>query len=387
MAAKKRVKQKTPNLGRIFCFGHVRNKYLNVPYIVLCVFFIIFFCFFISAETKKTKTPPSHSPHKHTYFHQMSTAVFPLGMRHSMPASGYNHASAHWAKQYVSWKGQPLLGSAPGHIRPLTNNDTGNVFPTGFGLPRPIKHFRKGRMLVVSNPETAPMINYNINRYVGTSKGEQLLRSMQDTPGGVTMSTSTTSLPNECCQGISVVSSYVPNPSYLTDNPEPVSESPLLCCNQAAFAKRRVIYASSNLNKNYFSSTRQYLQNRCKTFEQKSFHFVPTTTSLDATTFLSNCQPTSVGNANCYRETVYKPNNAQFAQQGAVSSSTRLLKLNVDTITTNAGSLYEIRNGLKQKTNEVYCEYPLNMRPRFPNKQTCCYGTDSNAPKYEVTTF
>ena len=35
----------------------------------------------------------------------------------------------------------------------------------------------------------------------------------------------------------------------------------------------------------------------------------------------------------------YKPNNYQFAQQGAVSSSTRNLKLNVDTITTNAASL------------------------------------------------
>jgi hypothetical protein len=32
----------------------------------------------------------------------------------------------------------------------------------------------------------------------------------------------------------------------------------------------------------------------------------------------------------------YKPNNPQFANQGAVSSSTRILKLNVDTISTNA---------------------------------------------------
>jgi hypothetical protein len=32
----------------------------------------------------------------------------------------------------------------------------------------------------------------------------------------------------------------------------------------------------------------------------------------------------------------YKPNNPQFAQQGAVSSSTRILKLNVTTIEKNA---------------------------------------------------
>jgi hypothetical protein len=35
----------------------------------------------------------------------------------------------------------------------------------------------------------------------------------------------------------------------------------------------------------------------------------------------------------------YKPNNPQFAQQGGVSSSTRILKLNVDTISTNAANI------------------------------------------------
>ena len=33
-------------------------------------------------------------------------------------------------------------------------------------------------------------------------------------------------------------------------------------------------------------------------------------------------------------QVIYKPNNPQFAKQGGVSSSTRILKLNVDTIST-----------------------------------------------------
>jgi hypothetical protein len=37
-------------------------------------------------------------------------------------------------------------------------------------------------------------------------------------------------------------------------------------------------------------------------------------------------------------QVIYKPNNPQFAQQGGVSSSTRILKLNVDTISTAAAS-------------------------------------------------
>ena len=92
----------------------------------------------------------------------MSTAYYPQGMRQAMPASGYNHKSSYFNKQYLSWKGSGPFsnpaGVAPGHIRPLTNNDMGNVFQSGsfpsrtysnqrVFLPRPIKHFRKGRVI------------------------------------------------------------------------------------------------------------------------------------------------------------------------------------------------------------------------------------------------
>ena len=145
----------------------------------------------------------------------MSTAVYPLGMN-SMPASGYNHKSTYYNKQYISWKGTGInsfpVGTAPGHIRPLTNNDPGNNFQTGFGLPRPIKHFRKGRV-IPSTPITGvpnlvgqspynksisldinenALINYNMNRFVASSKGTSLgggfggsglLNELQDKPG------------------------------------------------------------------------------------------------------------------------------------------------------------------------------------------------------------
>ena len=52
-----------------------------------------------------------------------------------MPASGYNHKSTTYNKQYVTWKGTGVnsnpVGTASGHIRPLTNNDPGNNFSTG----------------------------------------------------------------------------------------------------------------------------------------------------------------------------------------------------------------------------------------------------------------
>ena len=43
---------------------------------------------------------------------------------------------------------------------------------------------------------------------------------------------------------------------------------------------------------------------------------------------------------NNYCSTIYKPNNPQFARQGAVSGSTRIQKLKADTITNNGFSFY-----------------------------------------------
>ena len=95
----------------------------------------------------------------------MSSANRPLGMN-SMPASGYNHKSTTYNKQYVTWKGSGVnsnpVGSASGHIRPLTNNDPGNNFPTGFGLARPMKHYRKGRVNPVYLSENT-VANLNVN--------------------------------------------------------------------------------------------------------------------------------------------------------------------------------------------------------------------------------
>jgi len=77
----------------------------------------------------------------------MSTAFYPTNMR-SMPSWGINHGSTLQNIPYRSWKGtggfSNPVGITASHIRPLTNKDPGNIFPTGFGLPRPIKHFRKG---------------------------------------------------------------------------------------------------------------------------------------------------------------------------------------------------------------------------------------------------
>lgn len=480
----------------------------------------------------------------------MSSAVYPLGMN-SMPASGYTHNSTYYNKQYSSWKGTGInsfpIGTASGHIRPLTNNDPGNIFPTGFGLPRPIKHFRKGRVIPpqpvegvedirVNSPngDTTLVINenalidYNLNRYVKSSKGTSLgggfggsglLNDMQDKPGAYIVKLNTpqeidgvSQMDADCkvCEGVGIVASYKPNITNLTQDPAPNTTNPVWCCNQELFAKRRVIYASTNLKKNYYTTTKQYLQNRCKTYHQKAFNFLSYRTNTPgpydnnnpyyisvtpndapkpgsplalemSNTYLANCQlnaqlyegsenafiyrvtsqlltseiitqqqfndfnasginsiqglfdwiqqlpedekgpanlvfknfidnpywgmpPSGPTNPVGCQVTVYKPNNYQFAKQGAVSSSARMLKLNVDTISTNAASINNYNNTgpqlvtanqlyagdanntanlLKNKAPTCNTPWPLNFSQsgRFQNKKYCYY---QQVPSYQI---
>jgi hypothetical protein len=278
------------------------------------------------------------------------------------------------------------------------------------------------------------------------------------------------------CEGIGIVASYKPNTTNLLEDPEPNTTNPVWCCNQEKIAKQRVIYASTNLKKNYYTTTKQYLQNRCKTYDQKAFNFLSYKTngsglydnnnsyyySVDenngpkpggplalANTYLANCQlntqlyegselafiyqilgimlneniitqpeitqfkstginsipgffdwiqelpegqkqsaivvfevfinnpywgmpPSGPTNPAGCQLTVYKPNNYQFAKQGAVSSSTRLLKLNVDTISTNAASIQNYNNTgqLLVTANELYAGNANNYSNLLKNKTT-----------------
>ena len=252
----------------------------------------------------------------------MSTAYYPLGMR-TMPSSGYN-SNGTLPSQYKSWKGTGVfsnpVGIAPSHIRPLTNRDSGNVFLSGNApsrvfdnvrkfLPRPIKHYRKGRVIPpVPYPENSDYpptnfeisrINYNNNRYVRSSTGSSLGGSQSgggglvgdliDKPGAYIVKennpneiSNNMNLNNDCktCEGAGVIVNYYPNNRYLTNNPEAKTQTPKFCCNEEYKARRRVLPANTNLKKNYYTTNFQYLQNRCQTFKQKAFNFYDVYPSL-----------------------------------------------------------------------------------------------------------
>lgn len=274
----------------------------------------------------------------------MSTAFFPLGMNNNLNPQGY-----------IPWKGINPIGSTPGTIRPLTNNDPTNNSSIGFGLPRPIKHARLGRDVSGQN---------RLSKSSGTGT---LVKQMIDIPGGFTVAGGYNTVAQNARSteantgvGITIVSSNFINKNNLTEKPPvgggSIAQPPCYnveannapsfsFCNPEKNARRRAMGASTVVSKKYFTRLEEYRVARCKTFVQNEAYFK----NYDNDYIYSNTNPpvpiyTGINEVGCPCDlnapcVVYKPNNPQFCQQGAVDSSTRTFKLNVDTITTNAASL------------------------------------------------
>lgn len=249
----------------------------------------------------------------------MSTAFYPTNMR-QQAASGYSNKSTLENIPFVPWKGTGIFSNPVGvtatHIRPLTNKDPGNVFPTGFGLPRPLKQYRKGTVIPINFEKPATtnsiadiekmLIAYNVNRAVKSSIGSSLgggnggtglISQMIDMPGSYIVKDNKPSsaldeeqvgienttivddkgvtIDAECknCNGVGIVSNWMPI-NNLTEKPEPNVTNPLLCCNQQRKALQRVLPTNTNVKKNYYQTTYMYLYNRCQTFQQRQFNFI-----------------------------------------------------------------------------------------------------------------
>jgi hypothetical protein len=219
---------------------------------------------------------------------------------------------------YVSWKGTGSysypVAITSGNRRPLTNNDPRNNAPQKFGLPRPLKwQYRQGISL---QPKIININPENPNEYIDTSTVSHssivnLVGLTIDQPGRYSVkrnqldeTTESTQYNKDCqkCYGVSLVDNFSPEP-YLTNNPEQISTNPKFCCNQEKNAKKMVVYASTNLKSNYYNSNYQYLQNRCQTFQQKSFNFTspleeisdklakPGSPLILSNTYIANCFP------------------------------------------------------------------------------------------------
>lgn len=237
----------------------------------------------------------------------MATAFYPLGMIHGATSN----------RAYVSWKGSGEYANptavTSGNIRPLLNNDPTNDIAYKHGLPRPIKHYRRG---TIADP----------SRRSGNSVS---ISKTMETPGGFVQSIGDAS----CSTGNEFVSDWSPIRN-LTQKPQPgkmaCASDGHIIGSESNKALRRVRSASTILKKDYYQTSAEHLYNRCKTFDQIESHYMPSPL---------NC------NTICENSSVYKPNNEHFAKQGAVSSSTRIVDLK-RTTTATASSTYKNKQPL-----------------------------------------
>jgi hypothetical protein len=257
---------------------------------------------------------------------------------------------------YESWKGAdgtyPVRNAiVPSNSRPSTNGitDSPNDYQSAFGTARPLKIWRKQ---LIPPKKTA-----SANRV----SGSQLSR-----PGG-SVSTSTAVNCPSCADNTNVASvntMVFGNNAYLTtttpnkvfDNAAKINDpanniyNKCISCDPVSNVIKSGV---TKLNKNYYTTTKAYLYARCQTFDQKSTlekragvtyidaNGNPVLPSDSATGSQVYNMPTcsAICEATGKRvSTIYKPNNTQYAVQGAVDSSTRMMRLRQQAMNKNGAS-------------------------------------------------
>ena len=239
---------------------------------------------------------------------------------------------------YVPWKGTSTNSAVPIWSRPLTNGPSATPIPDGNAFKaRPIKHWRKQL-----NPDTTQSVK-NSRSSVGMPF---------DRPSGSVYLGVTTDC-GDSCENSSKITELISNDKNLVFDTTKDASGKCVACNP----ERNIIKSATTvLSKKYYSDTKGYLKSRAQTYEQKL-----RTMPVSETTYINNTDPTNpypippsdspngtqVWNTgdclnfcgdNTMATTIYKPNNQQFSQQGAVSSGSRLARLKYNTITKNGAS-------------------------------------------------
>jgi hypothetical protein len=204
----------------------------------------------------------------------------------------------------VSWKGVSTNSVVPSHSRPdLTA--TGPEFKA-----RPIRHWRK---------QLIPTSNSGHNGRSGISLP-------MDTPGG---SVYLGNVPaNTACLLLAAGNDAV----GLKENIEKYDH----CCGSDPDRSKIIRRATTVIKKDkpYYANAKAYMRSKGILYDQK----ITPTRLLNETQHIyatSNC--VACDNMTP-ATTIYKPNNEEYAQQGAVDSSTRLTRLKVNMVNKNAAS-------------------------------------------------
>lgn len=265
--------------------------------------------------------------------------------------------------------------SVPGLHRPNTNGVPSNINQHDFEGPefkaRPIKHWRRQHIpTTVANTQEAASnsssgrrtatVGLLIDRpgavsYLGSNSDCKCVE-----PGGNSYTISEKFNENKKASGTLVENQGTVNVGQGADAYEintGIYATKCIGCNPQNNIIRS---ASTLLSRAYYSDTTGYLKSRCKTYQQNAsinraagITYTSTDQELlwptsSATgpqvyrtndTFQPRVNPYVCNNPGGASTVIFKPNNRQYSVQGAVDSSTRIEKLKLNTINTNANSL------------------------------------------------
>ena len=266
-------------------------------------------------------------------------------------------------RKKVNWKPNNRKLIVPKNSKPFNNATVEDEsYTSAFGTARPLKQYRKQLLSDATNHSK----QISIDRAFGPNGSH---------PSDV-----------DFCRDTNL--SRLNMTDYVIVEPQPCNGIKFeggVCKGGNTNVKRT---ATTNINKNYSVSYNTYLQKRCKTFKQKSN--VGTSIDSDKNSYkITNC------NTDKCNKTYYKPNNPNFSQQGAVSSSNRLLRLKNNTINQNGASFKtafgreaanagKYKNSINDKTNIYF------TKSKYSNLSSCddkpCYDLPLNfrQPKQSV---
>lgn len=274
----------------------------------------------------------------------------------------------------------------PGLHRPNANGVPSNIHQHDFDGPefraRPIKHWR--RQLVPTSVNATGGAITGPSQPIGSSgRRNATVGLLMDRPGAVTYVGDASC---ECLQqqpgnsytisehflevpknkgtlvynkGVIVINNGYENGGYENGGYEintGIYNTQCIGCNP----QNNVIKSASTLlSRAYYSDSTGYLKSRCKTYQQNASinrkpgvtylgphdqHLWATSSANGPQVYQTNdiykprVTPYACGGSGA-STVIFKPNNYQYSVQGAVDSSTRIEKLKLNTINTNANSL------------------------------------------------
>jgi len=238
---------------------------------------------------------------------------------------------------YVSWKGTSSNSVVPTWSRPLQKTETTPIGPAF--KARPIKHWRK-RLIPESN-------SGNGNSAVGipfNSPGSEVFLGKSSTSNCVKCSGNNSVV----TKSLNAAEQYNTIYTEATDKFFDAEQNKMVCvaCNPEV---NIIKPATTIISKKYYSDRAAYLKSRCKSFTQnlsgnaiQGIQYLDGTTPVWASDSPNGSQVYST--SDCCSTTgatstlIYKPNNMQYATQGAVDSSDRITRLKMNTINKNGAS-------------------------------------------------